>query len=152
MRTLNEMAVKLQESIIEQQQVSARDANTLKVRRYNNLRIRMEKKYEFPHIIVTIGISEAVFDIIHWYKISGGLGSDERYVKKWVESENNLSELVDIYNALEKIIKREGLDEDSSEGWAEEVNERFFHPKSIYRKAQRPKSFKDYLKSNFKRK
>lgn len=54
--------------------------------KYNNLKIYMDpKKNSAPHVIVRIGISEAIYDIKTWEKISGGLGSDERYIKHWVD-------------------------------------------------------------------
>lgn len=54
--------------------------------KYNNLKIYMDpKKNPTPHIIIRLGISEVIYDLKNWEKISGGLGSDERYIKHWVE-------------------------------------------------------------------
>lgn len=55
MKTLHEMAVKLQESIIAQQE-DAHNSTTLNVTKYNNLKLKMSTKYTYPHVIITIGI------------------------------------------------------------------------------------------------
>jgi hypothetical protein len=62
---------------------NSRQANLYK---YNNLKIFMEPKYnEKPHFIVRIGISEATYLILGNEKISGGLGSDERLIRRWAD-------------------------------------------------------------------
>ena len=76
MKTLHELAIKLQESIIKQQEDSHNAAN-LNVTKYNNLKIRMDTRYAYPHAIICIGISEAVFNIAEGTKTDGGLGPDE---------------------------------------------------------------------------
>lgn len=54
--------------------------------KYNNLRLYMDpKKSPVPHIIVRIGISEVMYDIKTLDKISGGLGTDERLIKRWFD-------------------------------------------------------------------
>lgn len=54
--------------------------------KYNNLKIYMDpKKNAVPHLIIRIGISEAIFDLRNWEKISGGLGSDERLIRRWFD-------------------------------------------------------------------
>ena len=54
--------------------------------KYNNLKIYMDpKKNATPHIIIRIGISEVTYDIKNWEKIAGSVGSDERYIKHWIE-------------------------------------------------------------------
>lgn len=53
--------------------------------KYNNLKIYMDpKKNKIPHIIIRIGISEVMYAIENWEKISGSLGSDERIVRRWI--------------------------------------------------------------------
>lgn len=53
--------------------------------KYNNLKMYMDpKKNPTPHIIIRLGISEVIYDF-NWEKLSGGLGSDERYIKHWSE-------------------------------------------------------------------
>ena len=51
MKTLHELAIKLQESIIKQQEDSHNAAN-LNVTKYNNLKIRMDTRYAYPHAII----------------------------------------------------------------------------------------------------
>lgn len=54
--------------------------------KYNNLKVYMDpKRSSTPHIIIRIGIAEAIYDINNWTKISGGLGTDEGYIKKWFD-------------------------------------------------------------------
>jgi len=54
--------------------------------KYNNLKIHMDhKKISTPHIIIRVGISEIIYDIKSWEKLSGGIGTDERYIKLWIE-------------------------------------------------------------------
>ena len=75
--------------------------------RYNNLRICMDpKKSKRPHFIVRIGMSEAIYDIISYDKISGGLGVEGRYIKRWAErclSKTDLNEEWSACNKLEAI-------------------------------------------------
>ena len=121
MRTLNEMAAKLQESIIKQQD-DAHNSTTLNVNKYNNLKIRMSTKYHYPHIIVSIGISEAIFNIEDCTKTDGGLGPDEKYVRKWMGTSTVAADLKEIYVALSELIKAEDVAKEiSQEGEADEV-------------------------------
>ena len=54
------------------------------LRRYNNLRFSMNfERYNRPHVIIRIGISEAAFDIDTGIILSGGLGQDANEIKKW---------------------------------------------------------------------
>lgn len=61
----------------------SRNANLYK---YNNLKIYMDpKQNKTPHVIIRIGISEAMYKIANGEKLTGGLGSDERYVRMWID-------------------------------------------------------------------
>lgn len=54
--------------------------------KYNNLKIFMNPKQEStPHIIVRIGISEAVYNINNGELLSGSLGPEENMVKRWLD-------------------------------------------------------------------
>ena len=54
--------------------------------KYNNLKFFMDpKRNTRPHFIIRIGISEAVYDMGTGEKLSGGLGVDERLIKRWLE-------------------------------------------------------------------
>lgn len=54
--------------------------------KYNNLKITMDpKKHPDPHFLIRIGISESIYDLETGEKVAGGLGSDEREVRRWIE-------------------------------------------------------------------
>lgn len=60
--------------------------------KYNNLKLFIDPhKCNIPHFIIRIGISEAIYNASNGEKISGGLGPDERYIRKWMEK--NLSKM-----------------------------------------------------------
>lgn len=121
MKTLHEMAVKLQESIIKQQE-DAHNSTNLNVTKYNNLKLKMSSKYTYPHVIVTIGISEAIFNIAEGTKTDGGLGPDEKYVKKWLGTSTVIADLKEIYISLGEFIKAgEENKAVAQEGEADEV-------------------------------
>ena len=117
MRTLHEMAMKLQDYIIDQQQ-NSHDVSGLKVNRYSNLKLTMDLKLRTPHVIVTIGISEACYNLTDCSRMDGGLGADEKYVKKWLEGSLNLSDLKSIYDSLEDLVHEEGAENGELKGEA----------------------------------
>ncbi len=121
MKTLHEMAVKLQESIIAQQE-DAHNSTTLNVTKYNNLKLKMSTKYTYPHVIITIGISEAIFNIADGTKTDGGLGPDEKYVKKWLGTSTVIADLKEIYISVGELVRAgEENKAVSQEGEADEV-------------------------------
>lgn len=121
MKTLHEMAVKLQESIIAQQE-DAHNSTTLNVTKYNNLKLKMSTKYTYPHVIVIIGISEAIFNIADGTKTDGGLGPDEKYVKKWLGTSTIIADLKEIYISVGDLVKAgEENKAVAQEGEADEV-------------------------------
>ena len=121
MKTLHEMAVKLQESIIAQQE-DAHNSTTLSVTKYNNLKLKMSTKYTYPHVIITIGISEAIFNIADGTKTDGGLGPDEKYVKKWLGTSTVIADLKEIYISVGELVRAgEENKAVSQEGEADEV-------------------------------
>ena len=55
------------------------------IRKFSNIRISMNhQKYDRPHFIIKIGISEAAFDIDSGLILSGGLGPESQDVRNWV--------------------------------------------------------------------
>ena len=106
MKTLHELATKLQQYIIKSQQ-DAHNSTNMNITKYNNLKLRMETKLHYPNIIITIGISEATFNIKEGTKTDGSLGPDERYVKKWLGGSSVISDLKEIYIAMSDLIKAE---------------------------------------------
>ena len=66
------------------EQSDAHNVRNVSVAKYNNLKVSMDaSKYQIPHFIIRITISEAVFSLADCAKINGGLGYDERFVIKW---------------------------------------------------------------------
>lgn len=123
--TLHELANKLQQSIIKQQE-NAHDSMNLNTSKYNNLKLKISSSLTFPHVIVCIGISEATFDIKDGTKTDGGLGPDEKYVKKWLGSSGVLQNLKELYTRLTELVSAEeesgvGLKTRFQEGEAEEI-------------------------------
>lgn len=99
--TLHEMAIKLQEYIVEQQE-DAHNVSSLNINRYNNMKLIMDGKIGYPHVIVRIGISEVTYNLRDLIKIDGGLGSDEKYVRQWIGKSTIKYDLTEIYNSFEK--------------------------------------------------
>ncbi len=121
MKTLHELAIKLQDYIIKSQSDAHNETN-MNVTKYNNLKLRMETTYHYPNVIVCIGISEAIFNIADGTKTDGGLGPDEKYVRKWLGSSTVIADLKEIYIAMSELIKAQ--DESKAikiEGEADEV-------------------------------
>ena len=106
MKTLHELVTKLQQYIIKSQQ-DAHNSTNMNITKYNNLKLRMETKLHYPNVIISIGISEATFNIKEGTKTDGSLGPDERYVKKWLGGNSVISDLREIYIAMSDLIKAE---------------------------------------------
>lgn len=82
------------------------------MRKYGNIRFAMNhKKYERPHFIIRIGISEATFDIDTGILLSGGLGNDANEIRNWISKYLKKTELKSIwqteYKAYLQIKERE---------------------------------------------
>lgn len=72
--------------------------------RYNNLKIYMEPgKSKSPHFIVRIGMSEAMFDNTSLEKVSGGLGPEEKNVRRWAERHLSRDDLNAAWLAVTKV-------------------------------------------------
>ncbi len=101
MATLHELAVKLQEYIIDQQ-TDAHNVSSLNMSKYNNMKLIMDGAITYPHVIVQIGISEVKYNIRDITKVDGGLGSDEKYIRTWLGKSTIKYDLNEIYNSFEK--------------------------------------------------
>lgn len=135
MKTLHELAIKLQDYIIKSQSDAHNETN-MNVTKYNNLKLKMETRHHYPNIIVCIGISEATFNIADGTKTDGGLGPDEKYVRKWLGSSTVIADLKEIWIAMSDLIKAEDEDKAiSMEGEADEVK----------KEAPRKKKFRELL-------
>lgn len=83
MTTFKDLEDSLKKFMIEEQS-DAHNIKSINMAKYNNMRIWMDdSKYQQPHFIVRITISEAVFSLSDCSKINGGLGFEERLVVKW---------------------------------------------------------------------
>lgn len=108
MATLHELAIKLQESII-QQQGDAHNASNLNVHKYNNMKLQMKSEITYPHVVISIGISEAVYNIKDCTKVEGGLGSDEKYIRKWLGKSSVLESLMEVYDQINELGQAENM-------------------------------------------
>jgi len=104
MKTLNEMAQDLQDYIISAQQ-DAHNSIGSNQYKYNNLKLTIDTKIPFPNLVIRIGISEAVYNLKENVKADGGLGPDERYVKKWFDLYWVLPELKQINIKIRELLK-----------------------------------------------
>ncbi|MFA7658418.1 MAG: hypothetical protein WCY19_03190 [Candidatus Gastranaerophilaceae bacterium] len=72
--------------------------------KYNNLKIYMEpNQNKNPHFVVRIGISEAMYSLNSGEKILGGLGSDERLIRRWFDKAFIRSDLNIAWNKSKKV-------------------------------------------------
>ncbi len=103
-KTLSELSRLLKEFIIEYHGASS-DKGPYK-HRYNNLKIDVldPRTSKIPQISVSIGISEATFNLLTSEKTSGGLGPDEKYVLRWLDRGSNREELKEILKSAQKHI------------------------------------------------
>ncbi|MDR1168200.1 MAG: hypothetical protein LBK53_04830 [Heliobacteriaceae bacterium] len=97
MRTLNELALNLKETIIKLVTENERIPGT-DYHRCNNLKLSMDPGINTtPHVIVNMGMSEAMFNLRDFGKISGSLGPEEKYVARWFNKPMILEVLRDIW-------------------------------------------------------
>ncbi len=164
--TLNEMANKLQSYIIDSQSDAHSSSNAnLNLAKYNNIKLAMDETVRFPHIIIRIGISEAIYGLRDGVRSEGGLGPDEKYVHKWLGNYAVISELTEIYKNFRDNLMAMG-DHAESDDYAIEIDtngkiKRVYEANAAVgrnekeRKEQRQKEIrkelKDFLKSNKRR-
>lgn len=83
MATFKDLEDSLKKFMIDEQ-TDAHNVRNMNVTKYNNVRIWIDMvRYQQPHFIVRISISEAVFSLTDCTKLNGGLGYEERLVIKW---------------------------------------------------------------------
>jgi len=79
------------------------NVKSVNMHKYNNLKVYMDlKKTRAPHFIVRVGISESVYNLGNCEKISGGLGSDERYIYRWFEKSSTLAALQEAWKQAQR--------------------------------------------------
>lgn len=87
-------------------QSDGQSARNRSMYKYNNLKMYMDpKKNPTPHIIIRLGISEVIYDF-NWEKLSGGLGSDERYIKTWSERHKEQLKLETLWMEAKADVKK----------------------------------------------
>lgn len=100
-KSLNELTNELKEFMLDCAK-DPRHPQKVKYNIYNALEIKIDKSKESsPHIIVSQGLSEAIFSIKTGKKIKGGLGADEKYVLKWLARGLVIQKLNDTWNAFQ---------------------------------------------------
>jgi len=83
-KTLNEMTTDLK-AYIKELNSDATNSRSFHPEKYNNMKFTMDpEKDSKPHIIITITISEAKYNLNTLEKINGSLGPDEKYVQRWL--------------------------------------------------------------------
>lgn len=94
--SLSEMANKLRTFIIDSLN-DAHSSQNMNMTKYNNVKLSMDESKNYPHITIGIGISEATYNIKDIVRTEGELGSDERYVRKWLGNFTISYDLNEIY-------------------------------------------------------
>ena len=113
MKTLNEIARDLKDFVVELQSDAHNRTNT-NVYRYNNLKLEIVDPLasKIPQVKITIGISDAIFNIDTGEKLLGGLGPDERYVMRWFMKSGTITELKEAWKSAQasvgKVTTNEG--------------------------------------------
>ncbi len=109
---------RMQESLKEyltSEQSDKYNSKSANLYKYNNLKFSMEpSKMATPHLVILIGISESIYNIQTGERISGGLGSDERLIRKWLDKTFIKSDLFSLWDKTKKIkpvISKADLDE-----------------------------------------
>lgn len=83
-KSFNDMATSLKDFIADINS-DAHNSRSFRPRQYNNLKISMNPDVDStPHVIISILISEAKYNINTLEKVSGSLGPDERAVQRWL--------------------------------------------------------------------
>ena len=102
MATFKDLEDGLRKFMFEEQS-DAHNIKSINAAKYNNMKIWMDpSKYQQPHFIVRITISEAVFSLNDCTKINGGLGFEERLVIKWFGRMGIKDKLKELWNSTDK--------------------------------------------------
>lgn len=102
MASFNDLEDNLKRFILDEQS-DAHNIRNVNVTKYNNMKIWMDaSKYQMPHFIVRITISEAVFSLNDCVKINGSLGYEERLVIKWFGRMGVRDKLRELWNSSAK--------------------------------------------------
>ena len=71
-------------ALIKDLNSDAHNASSYRPEKYNNLKLSMDPHRDpNPHVVISIAISEATFNLNTFEKTNGSLGPDEKYVQRW---------------------------------------------------------------------
>lgn len=108
---------RLEESLKDfllREQSDSYNAPNINMPKYNNLKIFMSpRQNKIPHFIVRIGISEAMYCIDTGERLSGGVGNDEKYIRRWLERvfvREDLEVLWAMASSVKAVTSQEGED------------------------------------------
>ncbi len=93
-------------SYLADSQADRHNSQHANMSKYNNLKLWMAPEREStPHVCISLGISEAIYKIDGGERLSGGLGSDERYIRRWIDKPSIQSDLKNFWdNAKKRLI------------------------------------------------
>ena len=95
-KSLNQLAQELKKLILDAN--SGTSDKSFQPEKYNNLKMSMDVVQEpTPHVRISIGISEALYNIKKKKKMEGSLGQNERYVQRWFNKPNVVGNLKDCW-------------------------------------------------------
>lgn len=79
--------------------------------RYNNLKLEISspKETKVPQLKISIGISQAIFNLMPMQKVMGSLGPDERYVYRWISRDSVYNDLIGMWKVAEEEERRKLL-------------------------------------------
>lgn len=85
-KSYNELAQHLKQFLIDCHS-NYKGLKNVSVERYNNLKVSMEPEiYQTFHVIIRVGISEAVFIMPEGVIFTGSMGMDEKFVHRWLQN------------------------------------------------------------------
>ena len=105
-KSFNDMANSLKD-FIHDLNSDAHNSRSFQAGRYNNLKISMDPVADnSPHVIITISISEAKFNLNTFEKVNGSLGPDERAVQRWFGRSGVVEGLKELWKSAQDNSKR----------------------------------------------
>lgn len=85
-KSFNELGQHLKQYLIDCHS-NYQGLKNISVERYNNLKVFMEPEiYQTFHVIIRVGISEAVFIMPESVVFAGSMGMDEKFVIRWLQN------------------------------------------------------------------
>ena len=98
-KSFNEMG-NLLKDLIKDMNSDAHNSRSFKEERYNNLKLTMDPTSDAnPHVVITIGVSEAKYSITTLQRVNGSLGPDEKYINRWFNRVGVVDGLKDLWKA-----------------------------------------------------